>query len=435
MIHSLFRTSIKLARSATLVALPMILGLTPLGVSADEAIQVSADGMRSTGVQAVIDSKGTIWLLWVVKGERIEGAGHASRDDLHLLRWPESAPPDTASTRLNPEPGTVRGSALSRPRIAIDGSDQLHVLYPATGISPVTGKPVINVSYLKGSDDGFDAPRTLNRPAVNDLSETSHSGIAASATFISLAASPGGAIFALWLDSRHSAETESPAHVFAARSTDGGLNWTQDQSLFQEVCPCCQPDSRWSGDHLLVSSRMVDAESHRDPHIRRFDAQLDALGEPVRLGDQSWRLEGCPLKSIAVAGADAWDYAAWYSETDKPSGVWFARSAPGDAAFKEARPLQPNALISDAPALASDLAQVWVAWHAKESESERRVFVSHSDDHGATFSGAEAVSKPGGTASYPTVAIRDGTVVVAWEQNGAIHAWRQALGDAPDHDG
>ena len=115
--------------------------------------------------------------------------------------------------------------------------------------------------------------------------------------------------------------------------------------------------------------------------------------------------------------------------------MWFARSAPGDAAFKEARPLQPNALISDAPALASDLAQVWVAWHAKESESERRVFVSHSDDHGATFSGAEAVSKPGGTASYPTVAMRDGTVVVAWEQNGAIHAWRQALGDAPDHDG
>ena len=70
----------------------------------------------------------------------------------------------------------------------------------------------------------------------------------------------------------------------------------------------------WSNNQLLVSTRQVDAESHRDPHIHRVAADLTLTETAVRVGNGRWKLEGCPLKRISVAAGSKQEYVAWYAE-------------------------------------------------------------------------------------------------------------------------
>jgi hypothetical protein len=129
------------------------LAATLTGLTAQaEPVTISPEGVRASAVDMAFDAEGTAWLLWVQKGARIPGAGHASADDLYLTRWPADGPPE-APVKVNANAGQVRASALSRARIAIDSTGGVHALYPVADISPVHGKPVINIRYQSLSSD------------------------------------------------------------------------------------------------------------------------------------------------------------------------------------------------------------------------------------------------------------------------------------------
>ncbi|MBL6697694.1 MAG: hypothetical protein ISQ00_05070, partial [Luminiphilus sp.] len=198
------RGSRRLARRWPLM-IALLASLAGLSAQA-EPVAISPEGVRASAVDIAYDAEGTAWLLWVQKGARIPGAGHASADDLYLTRWPADAPPD-APVKVNADAGQVRASALSRARIAIDSAGGVHALYPVADVSPIHGKPVINIRYQSLSA-GAD-PIQLNTPADNDLSSTSHSNVGSAATFLSLSAGPDNDLYALWIDSRHSEFTES----------------------------------------------------------------------------------------------------------------------------------------------------------------------------------------------------------------------------------
>lgn len=386
-----------------------------------EPVSISPEGVRASAVDIAYDAEGTAWLLWVQKGPRIPGAGHASADDLYLTRWPADAPPD-APIKVNTDSGQVRASTLSRARIAVDSAGGVHALYPVADTSPIHGKAVINIRYQSLGTDA--ALLQLNTPAENDLSSTSHSNVGSAATFLSLSAGPNNDLYALWIDSRHSEFTESNSWVYGSRSTDNGATWSTDTPLFEQVCPCCQPDTVWSNDQLLVSSRQVDAESHRDPHIHRVAADLASTDEPVRVGNGRWQLEGCPLKRISVAAAGKQEYVAWYAEMETPKGVWLSRRDNKDRRFGHYTPLHPDAAVSDAPAAAAHGDALWVVWHAKTADASRGIYLSTSDDGGATLSPPERLSGAE-AAAFPAIALNDREAIVGWEMNGQIVAIRR----------
>ena len=363
-----------------------------------ETVAISPEGVRASAVDIAYDAEGTAWLLWVQKGARIPGAGHASADDLYLTRWPADAPPD-APVKVNADAGQVRASALSRARIAIDNAGGVHALYPVADVSPIHGKPVINIRY-QSLGAGAD-PIQLNTPADNDL-------------------------YALWIDSRHSEFTESNSWVYGARSTDNGTSWSKDTPLFEQVCPCCQPDTVWSNNQLLVSSRQVDTESHRDPHIHRVAADLASTETAVRVGNGRWQLEGCPLKRISVAAGSEQEYVAWYAEMETPKGVWLGRRSTQDKNFGDYTPLHPDAAVSDAPATAAHGDALWVVWHAKTADAGRGIYLSTSDDGGASLSPPERLSDNDSTAAFPAIALNEREAIIGWETGGRIVAMRRA---------
>lgn len=386
--------------------------------------RLSAEGRRGSGVDVATGPDGTAWLLWAEKGAAQPGRGHASADDLFIAAWPAGASAPGTPIRVNAQAGEVKSSALSKAQVEVDEEGNVHVLYGANGRSPMTGKAVINVHYTRLEDGGFSAPIVVNSPAENDNSATSHSDVSASATFAALAATGEGRLHAFWLDTRLVDHTEAPGHVFAASSLDGGASWSSDRPLFDAVCPCCQPVAAVGGGRLWMSSRQVDGDGHRDPAVRAYDADLQPLGEPVRVGEGRWKIEGCPLKAtgLAVDGEATW--AAWYGQAEEPAGAWIAHSRGPGEPFAGARPLHPAAAVSDAPVVVAREGAVWAAWHAKEGDGPRRVYVSHRPA-GGEFSEPEAVSPPGETASYPVLALAGDDLVLAWQQGEAIVATRQ----------
>jgi hypothetical protein len=400
----------------------LLASLAGLSVQA-ETVTISPEGVRASAVDIAYDAEGTAWLLWVQKGARIPGAGHASADDLYLTRWPADAPPE-APVKVNADTGQVRASALSRARIAIDSAGGVHALYPIADVSPIHGKPVINIRYQSLSADAD--PIQLNTPADNDLSSTSHSNVGSAATFLSLSAGPDNDLYALWIDSRHSEFTESNSWVYGSRSADSGATWSTDTPLFEQVCPCCQPDTAWSNNQLLVSSRQVDAESHRDPHIHRVSADLASTDAGVRVGSGRWQLEGCPLKRISVAAGSEQEYVAWYAEMETPKGVWLGRRSTQDERFGDYTPLHPDAAVSDAPATAALGETLWVVWHAKTADAGRGIYLSTSDDGGASLSPPERLSELSGTAAFPAIALNEREAIIGWETGGQIIAMRRA---------
>jgi hypothetical protein len=411
------------ALAALLVSLTMIVQAEP----AQQPVRLGNPERTVAAPRVAGGPDGTVYLLWVEKGAPQPARGHASNDDLYLARWAPGATAPEPAVRVNPEPGSAKASAVVRAQLEVGDDGTVHVLYPANARSPVNGKPVVDVRYARSLDGGrsFSQPLTLNSPSPNDLSASSHSDIAAAATFPALATAAGGRVLAFWLDSRHVAHAEDPSDLYAAVTADGGRTWSADRRLFGgQVCECCQPVAVQGAGAVLLSSRHVDGAGHRDPIVSRVALDLQSVGAPARIGTRRWEIEGCPMKATALAAAGERAYVAWYSHADEPAGVWFAISEDGGRSFDAGRPLHPQAAVADAPVIAVGRAgRVAVAWHAKAG-GERRIYVVQSLDMGKNFTAPVAVSAGEEPAGYPSIAAVGDQLLLAWQQGTAGYAMR-----------
>ena len=175
-------------------------------------------------------------------------------------------------------------------------------------------------------------------------------------------------------------------------------------------------------NQLLVSSRQVDAESHRDPHIHRVAADLASTDDPVRVGYGRWQLDGCPKRISVTAGSEQ-EYVAWYAEMGS-KGVWLGRRD-NESEFQRLHrcTLMP---VSNAPATAAHGNALWVVWHAKTADAGRGIYLSISEDGGASMSTPERLSGVDGSAAFPAIALNDREAIIGWETGGRIVAVRRA---------
>ena len=82
--------------------------------------------------------------------------------------------------------------------------------------------------------------------------------------------------------------------------------------------------------------------------------------------------------------------------------------------------------VSDAPATAAHGDVVWVVWHAKTADAGRGIYLSTSDDGGASLSPPERLSDIEGTAAFPAIALNEREAIIGWEAGGQIVAIRRA---------
>ncbi len=392
--------------------------------------QLSEAGRRAISPEIAIGPDGSINVIWLDKGATADRPppkprkpgehSHLSNTDLYFSRSVDAGRSWSAPVRVNGEPGSVWGFAVSKPRIAVGSSGTVHVFFPANGVSPVTKLPVVTARYSRSTDHGrtFSAARTINRPPDFDRTEVLGEGLSATFSFGTMGLAPDGSVVALWQDIGAMQSSADAADIHLAISRDDGASWSDEIPAIRShaVCPCCQLTLSFNDEDLLLGYRKVYANG-RDSTVARSNNSGESFQAETRLPFAAWDIDGCPLKPTELATDGDWVYAASYTGGEDPPGLYFSRSDDGGQTFKDRRQIHPEVAYADAPELTvGPEGRLRLVWQAK-IDGARRLFTAESTDHGATFSAAEEIATPPGSSLTPATAVSpQGTVYVVWQQ-------------------
>jgi hypothetical protein len=417
-----------------LIWLPLILGAGWSNAAvADEAWQqVSGADRRAISPEITVGPDGAVHLIWLDKGlvadrpppkPRKPGEhSHRSDTDLYYSRSDDAGATWSVPMRVNADPGSVWGFAVSKPRIAVGANGTIHIFFPGNERSAATGLDTVTARYTRSTDNGktFSAPITLHDPAGFDQTEILGEGLAATFSFGTMSLGPDGRIIAAWQDIRDMGSSADGADAYVAVSRDDGRTFATERRALgnSDVCPCCQLTMASGADTTYMGYRRLYPDG-RDSAVARSTNGGDSFDSIARLPFSPWKIDGCPLKPTALAVDGDRVYAAAYTAGEDPAGVYFARSSDGGRSFVDPQAVHPDAPYSDAPALAvTPDGTLKIVWQAKTS-GERRLFIAESTDGGESLSAPAQLQAPAGNASYPATAVGpDGTLYVTWQHAG-----------------
>lgn len=233
-----------------------------------------------------------------------------------------------------------------------------------------------------------DGGRTWSKPVtVNDQPKASREGLHA------MAADGEGRLAAAWLDDR----TGKGKRLVGAFSNDGGTSWGKNVQLYaspeRTICECCAPSLVASGNGEFTVMWRNALDGSRDLYTLRLrDGQ--AIGSAEKAGVGTWKLDACPMDGGGIAIQNGKVGTAWRRDHE----VYLAE--PGKAEVKVG--------TGQDVALAANRQGFYVAWSTPggiEVHVPNGTKATHVADTGA----------------FPSlVALPDGGMLAAWEENGTI---------------
>jgi hypothetical protein len=231
-----------------------------------------------------------------------------------------------------------------------------------------------------------DEGRTWSAPVViDDVPAAAREGLHA------MAVNAQGDLAAAWLDLRGKG-----TRLYGAYSKDAGKTWSKNVLLFESqegtICQCCAPSLAGTSGGFEVMFRNVVA-GNRDMYLLKWPLGGKVDGAPVKMGTGSWQLNACPMDGGGVSAMNGKTVSAWRRE---------------ETVFLDEAGEPENAVGTGKDvALAVTKRGAYVAWTGAKGIE---VHVPGQ---------AENIGLGAGTFSN-LVALPDGEVVAAWEQEGAI---------------
>jgi hypothetical protein len=138
---------------------------------------------------------------------------------------------------------------------------------------------------------------------VNDVDAVAKEG------FLALSAD-GDNMFAVWLDLRGDKHNK----IVGARSFDAGKSWSKNILVYTSpdstVCECCKPSVAMKGANVYVMFRNW-LNGNRDMHLIQSINGGNTFGAAIKLGNDSWALNGCPM-----------DGGGLILNNEKPQTIW-----------------------------------------------------------------------------------------------------------------
>jgi hypothetical protein len=316
-----------------------------------------------------------------------------------------------APVTVSPANASISGGGENGPSLYAKGMNVYALWQQRTGDDPAA----IALGRSANMGASFEPPTIVSdKPA----SDASFSGFAA------LGVAPNGDVYAAWLDGRDSAlNPPGTFSVYLARSRDRGKTFEKNVRVATQACPCCRPSLAFGGDgQVVVSYRRVSEEGERDIAVAA-SADGQSFGEPVRVGDDHWKIQACPEAGASMAYSRGVLYVAWFSAAGTP-GVRLAYSEDNGRTFSA--PILASAGLDDGnhPLLAAgedgSLSLVFQA-RARASNgtwSSLQPFVARVEE-GGKVSQAVAVPAENESGSRPHAAVGSGgRIFVAWSNSG-----------------
>ena len=273
------------------------------------------------------------------------------------------------------------------PRVAIAGNTiVVSAVYGATAAMgphahglPENGDLVA----WRSSDKG----QTWSQPVViNDGGGSAREGLHA------MAAGEGGQVAVVWLDL-----CAKGTRLYGAYSQDAGKTWSKNVLIYESpsgtICQCCHPSLVSSGKNTYAVMFRNAVNGNRDMYLSEWTTS-GTVSAPKKLGEGSWALDACPMDGGGLAREGNRIVTAWRREhtvfLDTPSGQ--------EEALGEGKDV----------ALAVSSKGAYTAWtnstgvQLQEPGKKKPVTLSSN-------------------GSYPAlVTLPNGSVLAAWEQDGAI---------------
>lgn len=265
------------------------------------------------------------------------------------------------------------------PRVAMVGNAIL-----VSAISLESG----NLMAWRSTDNGATWSKAV---AINDQPKAAEEGLHA------MAADAEGNLAAIWLDDRGA----PGKRLWGAFSKDGGVTWSKNVQLYgsatETICECCHPSLLALGKGEFAAMWRNKLEGSRDFYVLRVRD-----GKPVtaaaKQGQGTWKLDACPMDGGGIALSKGELITAWRREKE------IYLSEPGKPEVKLA--------TGQDVALAANGKGAYAIW-ATGKTIEARVPSS------------AAPVKLSENGAFPSLlALPDGAVLAAWEENGAIATHR-----------
>ena len=265
------------------------------------------------------------------------------------------------------------------PRVAITGN--------AIVVSAIASEPGDLVAW-RSSDGG----RTWSAPAVvNDTPKAAREGLHA------MAADGEGHVAMAWLDDR----SGKGKRLYGAFSNDAGKTWSRNVMLYESpdgtICECCHPSLAALGHGEFAVMWRNALGGSRDLYALRLRDGAVASA-PEKQGAGTWKLDACPMDGGGIVVRNGQIASAWRREHD----IYLAESGKAEMKLGAGQDV----------ALGANPQGLYAVWSAAGGIELHRP--------GATEN--TLLSKAG---AFPViVAMPDGTMLAAWEENGAISVTR-----------
>jgi len=173
--------------------------------------------------------------------------------------------------------------------------------------------------------------------------------------FSSMAVSPRGDVYAVWLDGRdRKMGPPGTSAVYLAKSADRGATFGRNVRVATGVCPCCRPTLGFgAAGEVHVSWRHVFPGHIRDMVVATSSDGAATFSEPVRVAEDGWKINGCPHSGASMLGKGNRLYITWYSDGDGSNpGIRLAWSDDGAKSFSQPGIVSRDILDANHPALA-----------------------------------------------------------------------------------
>jgi hypothetical protein len=266
-----------------------------------------------------------------------------------------------------------------------------------------------NIRFARSTDGGksFSSAITLN----SDIG-----GEPKGHAFQSLAIDQKGKVYVAWIDERNKQATDRGAEIWLSVSTDHGKTFSFNRKILSDVCECCRTNLQAdSTGRLYLSYRTVpeNGPMYRDIIVARSGDGGKSFKKTIVSRDR-WDINACPIAgpSLCIDNKDR-IYTVWFTGSGDRPALYYAASSDRGASYSPRKLIDPSQSFGKhAQAVPLSNGKVIVAWEG------------HTD-HPVIFWGVLDIrqgllhkSAAHQQVTYPTVAAKGSTVILAGLRNG-----------------
>lgn len=221
---------------------------------------------------------------------------------------------------------------------------------------------------------------------ANDFANSAPEGL------MNIAADNNDNFYAVWLDIR----TDKKNKICFAKTTSQGRTWTKNKMAYispdKTVCECCKPSIVVNGSKVFIQFRNW-LNGSRDLYLLSSDNGGNTFNHPVKLGNGTWKLKGCPMDGGGLI----------VNEKDEVTTVWRR-----DDKIYYSKPGEPEIEIATGRNCSiSNPRQPLITW--QEGENLKIKDVIKND-----------VLEAGKGTFIKAVRTKDNKIFCAWETDGNI---------------